>query len=145
MTKWKKVEAENFFGEKRSYKFKLMDCETGLKAWHEHFGSLVEAIPEIEKHFFGEDATVFSMGYTIVKLFSWNVLKDFAKMLLSEAEITIGETTHQLDESGIGEPFTGNPEELYSAIYHAAMLNYEPLIGQLRVEAEENKKKENQG
>ena len=141
--KTKIVKAQTIFGKDREYKFNLMDCETGLKLWQDHFYALAMSAVEVQNVAIDKDGNVVVIDLlsTLTKVLPWDDVKMFASKLLSKCEINDGKNVHVADEDGLGDWASGDPLELYTALYHAAQANYEPLIKQLApVEVEKKKK-----
>lgn len=143
MSKWKEFEAKTAKGDKRVYNIKLLSCEAGLRLWQENFGDVLLGVSEMSSAMSADGGDLkidlIQIGLTIVRSFTWDQVKSLAKELLANAEISDGQTKQTLDDSGFGDYFAGNPIEFFTAIYHAAMVNYAPLMEQLKIS---EKKKE---
>jgi hypothetical protein len=138
----------NARGEKRVYKFKLMDAETGTRIFHQYAGVAVQVhgtfvdfivalakstdkeISDEEKtayNLLGTDENVMMVIKKLPEIFTWETMAGLAKDMLCFHTVQIEDKEFVANEKGFTD-YKGDPFEMYAAIVYALEANYPSYI-----------------
>lgn len=131
-----KINGQTFFGESRSYVFKLMDAETGVMIFH-RFASILsmswEIIEPIWKKFrsgAGDEIeesqmiTFADLLRLLPQVFTWDVIKELSAKMIAGAEIKRGDELETVEADGIVRGCPDDPLDHYLALFYAVCVNY---------------------
>ncbi|MCK5610779.1 hypothetical protein KAR91_53395 [Candidatus Pacearchaeota archaeon] len=147
----KPVKGINAQGEKREYKFQLMDAETGTRIFHQYAGTMVKVhdtfvdfIVQLSKtvgaesnaktkaayNLLGTDENIMFVIKRMPEIFTWEVMAGLAGDMLCNHTVTIDGKEHAADEKGFS--IAGDPLEMYTALLYAIEANYPTYIAPLK-------------
>ncbi len=138
----KEVEGTSLLGgEARKYAFKLMNAKTGTRLFHEYISLVVKALPLLGKFLSASDEKkgkddvdlkqISELVSILPQILTWERVEELAREMLAGHKATIGGTVHEADETGFHDGITGDPLELYTAIFYAITANYPKYIDPL--------------
>lgn len=149
MSKAKEIEGSNLFGDTRRYTFNLMDAKTGTRLFHEYISLIVAALPLLGKFLSaggekkeGEDGGSIKQISDIVsvlpQILTWDRVEELAREMLAGHETTIDGTEYKAGRDGFHDGITGDPLEIYTAIFYAITVNYPKYIDPLLMALEDD-------
>jgi len=156
MSKAKEIEGSNLFGDGRKYTFNLMDAKTGTRLFHEYISLIVKALPLLGKFLSaggekkdsedgGNIKQISDLVAVLPQILTWERVEELAREMLAGHKATIDGTVHQADEAGFHDGITGDPLELYTAIFYAITANYPKYIDPLLMALEDDEGDSSQG
>ncbi len=134
------VEGTSILGDARKYAFKLMDAKTGTRLFHEYISLIVKALPLLGKFLTSSDKKdsddsnleqITDLVTILPQILTWERVEELAREMLAGHKATIGGTSYEADETGFHDGVTGDPLEIYTAIFYAITANYPKYIDPL--------------
>ena len=128
----KEITGKTLGGEKRVYTFEIMDTETGLGLFYKYSGKIIENENVRKMLNEGIEGTALDIMRLFPAVLSWDDIGYICKKTMAGATTKLDDgDTLEHDENGMAEYMTGDPMELFTALFYALLANYPKYISPL--------------